>query len=198
MFNKRAKSLSVVLAALAALSACSTAPRVRYDYDAKADIGKYHSYVWEQMADDSTAGGSAFKNPINIKRLQDAVNANMAKRGLQLAAEGGTPDSYVTVAIGTRQNVEADDRVRFGFGFGSWRPGFMSSVNWTTDGLYNYREGRVSVDFYDIKTRQPIWHAAVEQDLTYLTGEHAEARINALVDAMFDKFPGSATADKSK
>jgi len=48
------------------------------------------------------------------------------------------------------------------------------------------------VDLFDAKTRQPIWHASVEQDLTYLTGNNAEARINTVVTAMFAKFPGAA------
>ncbi len=196
MNTRRAISLLGMMAAMLALSACSTTPRVRYDYDSKVNIVSYHSYVWEQVDDDTSAGGAAFKNPLNQKRLRAAVDANLIKQGMQPVAEGAQPDAYVTVAMGTRQSIDVDDRlpVRIGFGWGVWNPGFMGSVNWTTDGMYNYREGRIAVDVFDAKTREPIWHAAVEQDLSYLTGNNAEARINAVVAAMFAKFPGATAA----
>jgi hypothetical protein len=196
MFNKRV-AITVCVLGLA-LGACESTPRVRSDADAKVNIANYHSYVWEQVGDASPAGGPAFTNPLNQKRLRAAVDANLAKYGLQPAAEGTTPDSYVTVAIGTRQNIEVENRSpwRFGFGYGwggGWRSRSMGSIDWSTDGLYNYTEGRISVDLYDAKTREPLWHAAAEQDLSYLTGNSAEARINAAVAAMFTKFPGSAS-----
>ncbi len=64
-------------------------------------------------------------------------------------------------------------------------------MNWATDGIYTYREGRIAVDMFDAKTREPLWHAEVEKDLSGLTGEKAEAHINAVVTAMFAKFPGA-------
>lgn len=195
MFNKRIVLLSCLFAAVLALSACST-PRVRHDHDSRIDMRNYRTYVWEQSVDDFTAGGAAFSNPLNQKRLREAVEVNLAKQGLQPAAEGAVADCYVTVAIGTRQTLEADNRVpvRVGFGWGWWRPGMYGSMSWANDGLYTYREGRIAVDLFDAKTRQPIWHASVEQDLTSLTGNNAEARINTVVAAMFAKFPGVAVA----
>ena len=173
------------------LSACST-PQVRYDYDAKINIANYHRYVWEQAATEATPGGPAFDNPLNEQRLREAVEAQLSARNLQLAAAGEPPDSYVTLSIGTRHSIERDDRfpVRVGFGFGTWSPGFGSSVFFSNDGQYSYREGRLTIDFYDANTRKPIWHATVEQDLSYLTGVDAQKRIDAVVAAMFAKFPG--------
>ncbi|MGC3982281.1 MAG: DUF4136 domain-containing protein [Steroidobacteraceae bacterium] len=187
-------SLVSVAVLAGTLSACNSTPPVRSDYDSKTNIANYHSYVWEDPQADASPGGQAFKNPINEQRLRDAVQDQLANRGLQLAGDSDVPDSYVTVAVGTRQNADPDDRfpVRIGFGFGTYRPGFGSSVYMSNDDLYNYREGRISIDFYDAATRKPIWHATVEQDLTYMTGANAEKRINALVAAMFAKFPGAA------
>ncbi len=196
MFSKRVMYLTGVLAASLALGACST-PQVRYDSDARANLASYRSYVWElPEAEDDTAGGPAFRNPLNEQRLRDAVDAQLAARGLQAAAEGAKPDAYVTVAVGTRQSAERERRfpVRVGFGFGTWRPGFGSSVMIYDDGFYDYREGRISVNLYDATTRKPVWYATVEQDLTYLTGADAEKRINAVVAAMFAKFPSVGSA----
>ena len=197
MSIQRVAYLSCLLGGALALGACTT-PRVRYDADSRTNISNYHTYVWEQVDDNSTAGGPAFKNPLNQKRLRAAVDANLAKHGLQPAAEGTTADAYVTIAIGSRQNIETDYRspVRFGVGWGYWHPGYMGSVNWDTDGIYSYREGRIAIDLFDAKKREAIWHASVEQDMTYLTGDKAEARINTVVESMFTKFPGATSPAK--
>jgi hypothetical protein len=199
MFSKRVMCLAGVLSAVLALSACTT-PQVRYDTDASANLASFRTYVWEQPeVEDSTRGGPAFKNPINEQRLHDAVDTQLAARGLQPAAEGIKPDAYVTVAVGTRR-ADRDDRfpVRVGFGFGSWHPGFGSSVYFSNDGYYDYREGRISVNLYDAATRKPVWHARVEQDLTYLTGDNATKRINAVVAAMFAKYPVASAGTTTK
>jgi Domain of unknown function (DUF4136) len=186
------RRVAFVSCVLLALGACST-PRVRYDKDARADMANYHTYAWKQPTDDATAGGQAFDNPLNLRRLRAAVEANLAKQGLQLAAAEATPDAYVTAAIGSRQMIGTENRypVRVGLGWGYWHRGYMGALDWDTDSLYSYREGRISIDLFDAKKREAIWHASVEQDMTYLTGDKAEARINEVVAAMFAKFPGA-------
>lgn len=185
-------ALTGLLAALLGLGACNTTPRVRYDYDAKANLANYQHFVWEQAETDATAGGPAFNNPLNEQRLRDAVQEELSKRGITPAADSKSADCYVTIAIGSRQAVDTErSRVRFGFGFGTWQPGFGSSVFISDDPGYNYREGRITIDLYDAATRKALWHASVEQDLTYLTKENAEKRINQVVAAMFAKYPGT-------
>jgi hypothetical protein len=54
-----------------------------------------------------------------------------------------------------------------------------------------YRDGRVSVDLFDARSHEALWHAYVDEDVTRLTGDDAERRIHAVVAAIFAKFPGS-------
>ena len=201
MFSQRVAYLSCVSVGLLAVAACTT-PRVRSDADSHANISAYHTYGWEQSSDDVGPDGTAFNNPLNLKRLRAAVDANLAKRGLQPAAEGVKPDAYVKVSFGSRQTIETENSfphvgVGFGYGYGyGRRPWLMNSVMWDNNNLYAYREGRVAVTLFDAKKHEGIWHASVEQDLTDLTGDKAEARINEVVDAMFNKYPGSTAAAK--
>lgn len=199
MFSKRFVYLAGVLSAVLALGACTT-PHVRHDADASANLTGYRTFGWEQPeTKDGTADGPAFKNPLNEQRLRDAVAAQLVARGLQPVAEGAKPDTYVTVAVGTRRAIR-DERfpVQVGFGFGRWHPGFGSSVYFSNDYYYDYREGRISVNLYDTATRKPIWYATVEQDLSYLTGDDAAKRINTVVAAMFAKFPVAGSGAVSK
>jgi hypothetical protein len=52
-----------------------------------------------------------------------------------------------------------------------------------------YREGIIAIDLYDARTRQPLWHASVDQSLHDVSGPEAEKRIDAAVAALFTKYP---------
>ncbi len=173
-----------------ALTACST-PQVRTDYDERINLEHYHSYVWEQGPPLDNSGDHAFDNPLNTLRLREAVDQQLAAHHLELAVGGTSADAYIKLSIGTRQVLQRDDRfpVGVGFGVGAWSPGVASSLYLSNDGRYGYREGRITIDIYDALTRKPIWHATVEQDLSYLTGQQAQQRINEVVQAIFNKFP---------
>src|SRR3977135_4342549 len=81
-------------------------------------------------------------------------------------------DCLVGYGIGSSTVVE--DAYPYGWGWG-WDP-------------YVYREGIIAVDLYDAKSRQPLWHASVEQSLYRLNGAEAEKRIDAAVAAIFTKY----------
>jgi hypothetical protein len=92
----------------------------------------------------------------------------------------------VGFAIGTR--VVADDFGPYGYGFGyGWRRGWGGWGYGDWPPVRN--EGRISVDLFEVKSRTPIWHASVSQDVVDLTGSDAQARINAAAAAIFTKFP---------
>jgi hypothetical protein len=83
--------------------------------------------------------------------------------------------------------VEGDGYPGWGAGWGwGWRRGAYLGA-W--DEPYAYSEGRVAVDIYDAQSHQPIWHASVNEDVTKLTGDDAQAKISAAVAAIFTKFP---------
>ena len=65
--------------------------------------------------------------------------------------------------------------------------GFYGGWGW--DYPYVYREGVVAVDLYDARSRQPLWHASVDQNVVGLTGEAADNKIKAAVAAIFTKYP---------
>ena len=179
------------------LSACSSI-QVRADADATVNIGNYHHYAWEPLLKEGAAGGAAFDNPLNEQRLKEAIDQQLAARKILPTPAEAKPDCYVRLAIGSRQAIDGDQRlpVRVGVGFGSWSPGFGSSVMISNDLRYLYREGRITVDLFDAVTRKPIWHVTVEQDLSYLTGNNAQQLINEVVQAMFAKFPSDSSSIK--
>jgi len=176
-------SLGIPMLAAVLLAGCVT---VQSDVDPRFNVHNYHSYQLEYTGN---TNASAFSNPINARRLRDAVEANLASHGLHAAAEGETPDCIVSISTGSRQVVENEPvSPRIGFGFGWGGRGYRSSVMWDND-MYAYSEHRIAIDLLDNKTRDPVWHASVNENINSGSGATAETRIRKAVDNLFTKFP---------
>jgi uncharacterized protein DUF4136 len=180
---------AIGLAGLAALGACTSLP-VTTDTNPNASVSVCHTYAFAQEHSIGTAQpGGAYSNPVNSDRLRAVIAANLASRGFQPALEHGSADCVVGYAIGSR--VVADEFAGFGVGWGWGRRGF-GGVGYDWPPVRN--EGRIAIDLFDAHNRQAIWHASVNQDVTDLTGPHAEVRINDAANAIFTKFPVPAGA----
>lgn len=187
-FPSRVLSVAATTALLL-LAGCETAPRVRTDQLATAGLERCQTFSFEGQDVRVSDSDRAFANPVNERRLRDAVAAELSKRGMR-AVEGGTAECLVSVSLGSRQNVENDPMpIRWGVGFGWGHPGFMGSVGWN-DSVYAYREGRITVDIFSAN-HDPLWHAYAETDASGLTGPRAEARIKRAVSAIFAQYPAT-------
>jgi len=172
-----------------ALTAGCTSLRVTSDVNTPL-IGtvQCHTFEWAgSFRGSSDSLRSTIANPVNESRLRAAIQANLGTAGVQPATSGA--DCLVGYGIGMR-NVVDGGYPYGGWGWGGgwgWRYGYAGAWGW--DYPYVYREGIIAVDLYDAKTRQPLWHASVNQSLTGATGEKADQKIKAAVAAIFTKYP---------
>lgn len=183
-----------VAAALGLLAGCAL--QARTDSDPKASVASCHNYAFADATESRPEAATAFGNPLNEKRLRDAIASGLSAHGLPAAADGASADCVVGYAIGSRLAPDpASPRFSWGLGmgWGGWsHRGLGGSLAW--EAPYDYREGRVTVNLYDAHSHLALWHAYVDADVTGLTGADAEQRIKAVVDAIFKKFPGGAMA----
>ncbi len=185
--------LFCIVAATAALGLSGCALTVRSDVNA-ALFGKVqcHTFGWAGSFKTDSPVRATLANPVNEARLRAAITAQLNARGMQLA--GSNPDCLVGYGIGARNVVEGAYPVGWGAGYGYWRGGWgwgwgAGWGGWGWDGPYVYREGLIGVDLYDARSREPLWHASANQDLTGVTGPAADKKINDAVTAIFDKYP---------
>jgi hypothetical protein len=159
------------------LGACTTLS-VRTDVNS-ALAGSVHcgSYAWAGSFHGNSPLRSTVANPINESRLRSAIAAHLT--GIQ--SDASKADCLVGYGIGSTQVIDPG----FGYYGWGWGPGWYG---W--DGPYAYREGIIAVDVYEAKSRQPLWHASVDQSLYGVSGPEAEKRIDAAVAAIFTKHPG--------
>ncbi len=173
------------------LAACTTL-RVTSDVN-RAVVGSVqcHTFAWAGTFKGDSPLRDSIANPVNESRLRGAITANLASLGVQPAAAPDGADCLVGYGIGARTSIEGAYPVGWGLGYGygwGWRPGFYGGY-WGWDEPYVYHEGIIAVDLYDARSKQPIWHASVNQDLHRATGPDAEQKINKAVAALFTKYP---------
>jgi hypothetical protein len=182
--------------AVAALTACASL-RVSSDVNPSlAGTVQCHTFSWAGSFRSNSPLRSTIANPLNESRLRDAITANLQSKGIQPA----TTDAECLVGYGIgAQNVVDWPYAGWGPGWGGgwgWRGRYGGAWGWY-DYPYTYSEGIVAVDLYDGKTRQPIWHASVDQNLIGATGPDAQKKIDAAVAAIFTKYPVGVPTTKS-
>jgi hypothetical protein len=141
-----------------------------------------HSFAWAGAFHGNSPLRNTIANPLNENRLRTAIAAHLGSGGIQ--ADSGGADCLVGYGIGS--NTVIDGGYPYGWGYGG---GWGYGYGWGWD-PYVYREGIIAVDVYDAKSRQPLWHASVQQSLYGVNGAEAEKRIDAAVAAIFTKYPG--------
>ena len=188
-----AKYCVVVAALSATLGACTTL-HVTTDVNPSFSVSNCHSYAF---ATERHAGGpdAAFGNPLNGDRLRAAIESNMAARGVTKAPNAASADCVVGYALGTRQ-VFNDNYAGWVWGWGpGWgRPGWGGYGGWGYDGPWVENETRIVVDVFDAQAHKAIWHGAVSQTMSDLTGPNAQVKINAAAAAIFAKLPIGTSA----
>jgi Domain of unknown function (DUF4136) len=168
------------------LAACTTLP-VSTDTNPNMSVSNCHTFAFANEHVANADQPAAYGNPLNAERLRVAIESNLAAKGIQ-RADRAAAECVVGYAMGSRQVF--NDYYAGWAGWGGWgRRGGGFYGGWGWDGPYVRDETRIAVDLFDAKSRTPIWHASVNQNVGDLTGPNAEAKISAGTAAIFTKFP---------
>ncbi len=192
MIRQLVRTGVVAVAICGGLVACASL-RVTSDVNrAVAGSVQCHTFAWAGTFKGDSPLRDSIANPVNEARLRTAITANLAAAGVQPAANGQAADCLVGYGIGSRTSIEGAYPVGWGWGWGygpgwGWRGGLGGYWGW--DEPYVYHEGIIAVDLYDGKSKQPIWHASVNQNLQSAVGADAEQKIDKAVAALFTKYP---------
>ncbi len=147
------------------------------------------SYAWAGSFSGSSPLRNTVASPLNEERLRTAIAAHLPAGSVQ--PPGSPADCLVGYGIGTTYVVSGGWGYPYGWGYGypyGWGWGYGWGYGW--GGPYVYPAGIIAIDLYDAKTRQPMWHASVDQSLEGKDGSEATKRINEAVAALFTKYPG--------
>jgi hypothetical protein len=165
----RFKALTVVvLLAAAGLATTSYArPSISTQTMPGVNFSSYKTYSWAHAA--IPQGMS----PISFQLMVKDFDAALAAKGYQKTASDG--DLSLILTVGAREKTDVQSWGRFGM---------QTSV-------YQYTQGQVSLDAFDSKTAQAVWHGQASE--TVNPQKPNDKAINAAVARMMEKFPAGGS-----
>jgi hypothetical protein len=176
----RTKQLVVSCCFLLALSSAALGQKVAVDWDKGATFTGFKTYSWIE--------GTPAQNPLMANRIVEAIDAQLAAKGLQKVAPGANPDVVVAYHAGrdTETRINTVDTGMYGGGWGYWG-GYYGGGSSTTY-VDKVQVGQLIVDIGDVKTKKYVWRATANATIPSKP-EKGEALISKAVTKMFEKFP---------
>lgn len=161
----------LVLAVVVVVSASVTV-----DWDKTATFGNYKTYAWDK--------GTPAKNPLWDQRIVDAVDKQLAAKGIQKVDASANPDLLVLyhAAVGSQTEVNT-------MGTGGWGWRWGGGMQTTT--VDKIPTGQLSVDIGNAKTKKLLWLGTASDTLSDNPDKN-EKKLNSVVQKMFKKFPPPA------
>lgn len=171
--SKIAASIGLTLA----LAAASFAQHVKTDYDRNANFAQYKTYSWEQVKT---------KDPLDVDRITNAVNAALATKGWTQVDSGG---DVCIMAMEITHNQQTLNTFYDGFAGGwGWRRFAGGGFGEATTTTETYKVGTVVVDLFDANTKQLIWRGSSSDTLSNNSDKNIK-NLDKGVEKMFKNFP---------
>jgi hypothetical protein len=180
----RPRHACLVLAA-SILSGCASV-QVGSDYDKAASFAGYQSFAIMQRDHEGA------HNPLVVTRAEDAIREELVRKGYVAAANAQSADFTVDFTIGSKERTDVNSYPEpyggagWGWGGGGWWGGGYWGNNLD---VRQYREGTLSIDIFDAKSRRPVWHGWAKKELSRKDIEQSEQPIRHSVAAVLAKFP---------
>ena len=158
--------VAALMFGLAAPGAAMAGPSISTQAMPGVNFSTYKTYTWVQAQ--APAGG----NPIIQQQILADIDSALAQKGYQKAAEGG--DLSLILTVGAREKTDIQSFGRFGL---------QTSV-------YQYTQGQLSLDAFDTKTQQAVWHGQASQ--TVNPDKPNPSKIDAAIAKLMTQFPATA------
>lgn len=178
------------LAALGLLSACSTGPTIRSDYDQSVNFAQYRSFGFMSPLGTDHAGYTT----IFTERLKTATRGQMEMRGYVYNEQA--PDLLVNfnAKLQTKTQVSAAPVMPVGpyYGYYGYRTGFYGGwpgyYGFGND-VYQYTEGTLNIDLIDARKRQLVWEGISTAVISDIATAVSEQNVDVNVAEIFQRFP---------
>lgn len=181
---------TLVLACIGLVSACTSGPKIRSDFDRSANFTAYQTYGFVSPFGTDRGGNAT----IITGHFKAAISREMEARGYRLATSN--PDLLVNVNTSTRQqtDVQSTPSASMGVGYYGYRGGMyggwpMYSNDVTTT---HYKVGTGNIDVVDAARRQLVWEGVAEARLTDKMMENPGPTIDSVVAEIFQNYPARA------
>ena len=135
------------------------------------NFSSYKTYSWVQAQ--APAGG----NPITYQQIMADIDTALAGKGYTKAPANG--DISLVLTLGAREKTDVESWGRFGL---------QTSV-------YQYTQGQLSLDAFDTKTSQALWHGQTSQTIN--PDKVNQSKVDAAISKLMAQFPATAAPARS-
>ena len=179
-FGAARKGLTVILASCVFLTLTAGAfASTKTDYDHSVNFEKYQTFAWKNYV---KPGTGIVNNSIVASRLENAVNAQLLKKGMR--EDDRNPDVYIVAHLGAK-NV-SDLEYMPAYGWRHWR--------WMGPDVFvnRYVEGITVIDVVDARTNQLVWRAIETDTGSNVLDVQSEKKVDKMAADAFKHFPPRA------
>lgn len=152
----------------------------QYDYNPDADLAGMKTFKW------MSASIQKDFHALNVKRIQKAVNAQLAAKGCTVATEN--PDFLISMHIAKEEKMDVK-AWNYTYSGRAMLHGGSYAANTQFD-VYQYEEGTFILDFVDAKTKELIWRGIARGEVqNYSSPIKRHERMNEVVQKVLSNFP---------
>jgi Domain of unknown function (DUF4136) len=159
-----------------ALATTAFAQDISYDYDKGTDFSRIKTYAWVRWTN--------LGDELNHKRIVDAIEAQLAAKGLVKVEASANPDVMVAYHTSFSRDLEINGSATgwAGYRFGPVRSGSARVEQVVVGTLY--------VDIVNAKTNTIVWRGIATKDLDVnASPEKRDKNITKAAEKLFKKYP---------
>ncbi|MCU4174862.1 DUF4136 domain-containing protein [Carboxylicivirga sp. N1Y90] len=175
------KNLTIIIAVIGLLTSCSST-KVSSDQVSNADFNAFTSYAIKQVE-----GTNESINPINTKRIENAIVNETEQRGLIQEKEAELEIVW-GFGIDVQKSYSTNTNHYRTGGVGFRRGGYGMANSQSDTQEYTTATGVLQIAVVDTETDEVLWIGTAEDEFKG-KNKKAEEKINAVIAKVFEEFP---------
>jgi hypothetical protein len=181
--------LIIMLALVGVIAGCVSTQQARVDFDRNKEISTSHYKTFAWLSETKVLAEPIDVNPVMKVRIDNAIEQAFIAKGYQLISDAEQADFTISYTMGSRDKVKVDTlpvMYRTSFLWGHRYYGGLGISHGTH--VRNYTEGKLAIDVYDVKSRQPVWHGWAVQRIKPAEQDNPSKAIKMVVEQVVAQF----------
>jgi hypothetical protein len=173
----------VMLMVLALCASCESI-QTNSDFNPAFDFSNYHTFSW--ISDNPMIAATPMVSPLTQGRVELAIIDVLQQKGMTFVSNPNAADFVIAFTAGAHQKVRVDT-TSYPIGYRGpymWGGGYYQDID-----VREYTQGRLSIDMFDTKLRQPMWHGWGTKSVSGSDRKDPAPAIHKAVEAILKDFP---------
>ena len=172
----RLATVTAALAGVLMLATTSFAQSISFDFDRTVRFAGFRTYAW--------VPGTNVPDQLVHRRIVDAVDVQLALKGMSKVHEGNQPDLLIAYHASFEQDLQITG---FGSGWGGYRFGGYRSGTARAEEIL---VGTMVIDIVDAKTSNIVWRGTATKDIDVkATPDKRDKNITKTAQKLFRHYP---------